>query len=43
MKPETGAAVTKKYVFIMQQAMLKNVNGKDREGRWVITDRKDVQ
>jgi hypothetical protein len=43
VKPETGPAVTKKYVFIMQQAVLKNVNGKDREGRWVITDRKDVQ
>ncbi len=43
VKPETGDAVTKKFVFTLQQAVLKNVNGKDREGRWVVTDRKDVQ
>jgi hypothetical protein len=43
VKPETGDAVTKKFVFTLKQAILKNVNGKDREGRWVVTDRKDVQ
>lgn len=42
VKPETGDAVTKKFLFTLQQAVL-NVNGKSREGRWVITDRKDVQ
>ncbi|MCX6549522.1 MAG: hypothetical protein NTY02_00695 [Acidobacteria bacterium] len=43
VKPETGDAVTKKFALTLQQVILKNVNGKDREGRWVITDRKDVQ
>ena len=43
VKPETGEAVTKKFTFTLTQAVLKNVNGKDREGRWVVTDRKDVQ
>jgi hypothetical protein len=42
VKPETGDAVTKKFLFTLQQAVL-NVAGKTREGRWVITDRKDVQ
>ena len=43
VKPETGDAVTKKFVITLKQAILKNVNGKDREGRWVITGRKDAQ
>jgi len=43
VKPETGDAVTKKFVMTLKQAILKNVNGKDREGRWVVTDRKDAQ
>ena len=43
VKPETGAAVTKKFVLTMKQAILKNVNGKDRAGRWVVTDRKEAQ
>ena len=43
VKAEGGATATKKFSFTLQQAILKNVNGKDREGRWVITDRKDVQ
>jgi len=33
----------KKYVFTLQRVTLKGVNGKDVVGRWVITDRKDVQ
>jgi hypothetical protein len=43
VKPETGNAVTKKYVLTLKQAILKNVNGKDRAGRWVVTDRKEAQ
>jgi len=43
VKPETGDAVTKKFVITMQQATLKGVNGKDKTGRWVITARKDAQ
>lgn len=41
VKPEGGTAATKKFAFTLTQAVLKNVNGKDREGRWVITERKD--
>jgi hypothetical protein len=33
----------KKFVFTLQRVTLKNVNGKDQVGRWVITDRKDAQ
>jgi hypothetical protein len=33
----------KKYVFTLQRVTLKNVNGRDVVGRWVITDRKDAQ
>ena len=43
VKPETGDAVTKKFVLTLKQATLKNVNGKDREGRWVVTDRKEAK
>lgn len=43
VKPESGDAVTKKFTFTLKQAVLANVNGKDRAGRWVVTDRKDVQ
>jgi len=43
VKAEGGATAPKKFLFTLQQAILKNVNGKDREGRWVIVDRKDVQ
>lgn len=43
VKPETGDAITKKFVITMQQATLKGVNGRDKIGRWVITDRKEVQ
>jgi hypothetical protein len=30
-------------VFTLERVTLKNVNGRDIVGRWVITDRKDVQ
>jgi hypothetical protein len=43
VKPETGDAVTKKFVLTLKQATLKDVNGKDRVGRWVVTDRKEAQ
>ena len=43
VKPETGDAVTKKFIITMQQATLKGVNGKDNTGRWVITARKEMQ
>ena len=43
VKPVEGPAVTKKFVFTLQRVTLKGVNGKDNVGRWVITDRKDVQ
>ena len=42
VKQEAGTA-TKKYLFTLQRVILKGVNGKDNVGRWVITDRKDVQ
>jgi hypothetical protein len=41
-KTDAGTA-TKKYVFTLERVTLKNVNGRDVVGRWVITDRKDVQ
>jgi uncharacterized cupredoxin-like copper-binding protein len=43
VKPVEGPAVNKKFVFTLQRVTLKGVNGKDNVGRWVITDRKDVQ
>ncbi len=43
VKPVEGPAVTKKFLFTLQRVTLKGVNGKDVVGRWVITDRKDVQ
>jgi hypothetical protein len=42
VKTEAGTSA-KKYVFTLQRVTLKNVNGKDVAGRWVITDRKDAQ
>ena len=42
VKTDAGTSA-KKYVFTLQRVTLKNVNGKDLVGRWVITDRKDVQ
>ena len=42
VKTEAGTSA-KKYVFTLQRVTLKNVNGKDVVGRWVITDRKDAQ
>ena len=42
VKTEAGTTA-KKYVFTLQRVTLKNVNGKDVNGRWVITDRKDAQ
>jgi len=42
VKTDAGTSA-KKYVFTLQRATLKNVNGKDVVGRWVITDRKDAQ
>jgi predicted nuclease with TOPRIM domain len=42
VKTDAGTA-TKKYVFTLERVTLKNVNGRDVVGRWVITDRKDVQ
>ena len=41
VKTEAGSA-TKKYIFTLQRVTLKNVNGKDVVGRWVITSRKDA-
>jgi hypothetical protein len=43
VKAEGGTGVQKKFEFTMQQAILKNVNGKDREGRWVITGKKELK
>ena len=41
---KTDAGTTpKKFLFTMQRVTLKDVNGKDVVGRWVITDRKDAQ
>ena len=42
VKTDAGTAA-KKFVFTLQRVTLKNVNGKDVVGRWVITDRKDAQ
>jgi len=42
VKTDAGTA-TKKYVLTLERVTLKNVNGRDVVGRWVITDRKDVQ
>jgi hypothetical protein len=42
VKTDTGTSA-KKYVFTLQRVTLKNVNGKDVVGRWVITHRKDAQ
>jgi len=42
VKTDAGTS-PKKYVFTLQRVTLKNVNGKDVVGRWVITDRKDAQ
>jgi len=41
--PPTGAAGDKTYVFTMQRATLKNVNGKDMVGRWVITGKAEAK
>ena len=42
VKTDAGTSA-KKYVFTLQRVTLKNVNGRDVVGRWVITDRKDGQ
>jgi uncharacterized cupredoxin-like copper-binding protein len=42
VKTDAGTSA-KKYVFTLQRVTLKNVNGRDIVGRWVITDRKDAQ
>ena len=42
VKTDAGTSA-KKYIFTLQRVTLKNVNGKDVVGRWVITDRKDAQ
>jgi hypothetical protein len=42
VKPPTGETVTKTFIFTMQRATLKNVNGKDKVGQWVITGRKEA-
>jgi hypothetical protein len=42
VKTEAGVAA-KGYVFTLQRITLRGVNGKDVVGRWVITQRKDVQ
>jgi hypothetical protein len=42
VKTDAGTSA-KKFVFTLQRVTLKNVNGKDVVGRWVITDRKDAQ
>ena len=42
VKTDAGTSA-KKYLFTLQRVTLKNVNGKDVVGRWVITDRKDAQ
>lgn len=41
VKTDAGTSA-KKYIFTLQRVTLKNVNGKDVVGRWVITDRKDA-
>lgn len=42
VKTDAGTSA-KKYVFTLERVTLKNVNGRDVVGRWVITDRKDAQ
>jgi hypothetical protein len=42
VKTDAGTSA-KKFVFTLQRVSLKDVNGKDLVGRWVITDRKDAQ
>ena len=42
VKTDAGTSA-KKYMFTLQRVTLKNVNGRDLVGRWVITDRKDAQ
>jgi len=42
VKTDAGTSA-KKFAFTLQRVTLKNVNGKDVVGRWVITDRKDAQ
>lgn len=42
VKTDAGTS-EKSYVFTLRRVTLKNVNGKDVVGRWVITDRKDAQ
>jgi hypothetical protein len=42
VKTDAGVA-TKKFLFTLQRITLKNVNGKDLVGRWVVADRKDIQ
>jgi hypothetical protein len=43
VKPPTGDTVTKNYIFTMQRATLKNVEGKDKVGQWVITGRREAE
>ncbi|MEI6668211.1 MAG: hypothetical protein WCP29_08640 [Acidobacteriota bacterium] len=42
VKTPAGETVTKDYIFTMQRATLKAVNGKDQVGRWVITSRREA-
>jgi hypothetical protein len=42
VKTDAGTSA-KKFLFTLQRVTLKNVNGRDIVGRWVITDRKDAQ
>jgi hypothetical protein len=42
VKTDAGTAA-KNFVFTLQRVTLRNVNGRDLVGRWVITDRKDAQ
>jgi len=43
VKPPTGDTAVRTYIFTMQRASLKNVNGKDQVGRWVITGRREAE
>ena len=42
VKTPAGETVSKTYVFTMQRATLKNVNGKDKVGQWVISGKKEA-
>jgi hypothetical protein len=42
VKPPTGETVEKTYIFTISQATLKNVNGKDFVGRWIITGKQEA-